>query len=231
MSNLFDPSKNASISKQEEADLFREFHDPQTSEKRKKEIRDKIITSNTGFVLKTAQYYAAKSPTFYEDFVSAGFEGLLVAFEKYKPETGYRFLTYAGFWIRERVLKTMSTFRIVMVPSINQQIQSKLERLRNQGVSETEILNHFKEEQHSLVLRMMQNPYLTYSLEDLTEEVSEPEVDLLSPDYHLVSELVKELPSRLQEEVSLFLSGQPYDEDLMEEALSYLRERIGCELP
>ena len=227
MSNLFDPAKNTFLSKAEEVKMFAEYRSLQETNPRKTQVRERIIMSNTGFVLKTAQYYAAKSPTFYEDFVSAGFEGLLVAFDKYRPETGYRFLTYAGFWIRERILKTMSTFRIVMVPSVNQQIQAKVDRLRNRGLTESEIMEQFRAEQHTLVVRMMQNPYLTYSIEDLDEELSIPEVDLESPDYALLMELRKDLSLPLQENLNLFLSGGSYDQAKLEQALDYMRQALG----
>ena len=231
MSNLFDPAKNTFLSKAEEVKMFAEYHSLPETNPRKTQVRERIIMSNTGFVLKTAQYYAAKSPTFYEDFVSAGFEGLLVAFDKYRPETGYRFLTYAGFWIRERILKTMSTFRIVMVPSVNQQIQAKVDRLRNRGLTESEIMEQFRAEQHTLVVRMMQNPYLTYSIEDLDEELSIPEVDLESPDYALLMELRKDLSLPLQENLNLFLSGGSYDQAKLEQALDYLRSALNVSLP
>ena len=57
------------------------------------------------------QSYAGKYQHFYgnklefEDLEQAGFYGLLVAAERFKPEAGFLFSTYAVFWIRQAILR------------------------------------------------------------------------------------------------------------------------------
>jgi RNA polymerase sigma factor (sigma-70 family) len=229
-SNPFDPAKNVALSREEEADLFNQFY-ASTSEHEKDIIRDKIIMSNTGFVLKTAMYYSQSSPTYYHDFVSAGFEGLLIAFDKFDLSKGYRFLSYSGFWIRERVLRAMASFRTVSVPAVNQQVQAKVNKLRSRGVSEREISTHFKPEQETLVKRMMQYPYLTYSMDDLEHELQSMDVDLESPDHEMVQGLLEELPDDLKLATENFMNGEPHDAEKLQIALELLRGQMGVTLP
>ncbi len=234
MANLFDPQKNKSLSRQEEVELFRQHDHPDASPAEKQRIRDKIITSNTGFVLKTAKYYAHKSPTFYEDFISAGFEGLLLAFDKFDRTKGYRFLSYAGFWVRERVLRTMSTFRIVTVPVVNQQVQAKIDRLRAAGLREPQVLAMFRPEQHRLVTRMMENSYRTFSMDEMLENTGdESEEDLVELD--LVRGEVGDAMARLSEKhrkvLEAFLHEEDVNEEVLQDALVHLREKLLVDEP
>jgi len=227
MSNPFDPAKNVALSREEETELFNQYYSSETSDAEKERIRDRIIMSNTGFVLKTAMYYSQSSPTYYHDFVSAGFEGLLIAFEKFDLSKGYRFLSYSGFWIRERVLRAMASFRTVSVPAVNQQVQAKVNKLRSRGVSEVGIMDHFKPEQEALVKRMMQYPYLTYSMDDLSHELQDLDVNTDSPDQEKMMELLQELPDDLRKAAENYMNDEEYDDGKLQIALELLRVGLG----
>jgi RNA polymerase primary sigma factor len=110
--------KTPLLTKEEEFDLFMELNDPAISEKEKAKIKDKIIKANLRFCFKTAKKYSKNDPDIFEELICAGNDGLLVGLEKFKPSMNVRFLSYAGWWVQQRILKEMSKMRIVSLPKL-----------------------------------------------------------------------------------------------------------------
>lgn len=58
------------------------------------------------FVHTMAKKYTRNHYQYYEDFVAAGYEGALIAWEKFKDtkweKQGYKYSSYSWWWIRER---------------------------------------------------------------------------------------------------------------------------------
>lgn len=67
-------------------------------------LRNHIATENRGLCLKIGGRYAnwCKEPV--EDLINIGFLGLLKAINRYDPNTGNRFSSLAGTWIRGEIL-------------------------------------------------------------------------------------------------------------------------------
>ena len=67
--------------------------------------RDKLVTSNLRFVISRARRYAnARVPL--SDLIGEGNLGLLQAAQRFEPERGYRFITYAIFWIEQALRRS-----------------------------------------------------------------------------------------------------------------------------
>jgi RNA polymerase sigma factor (sigma-70 family) len=65
--------------------------------------RNKIVEGNAPFVVKIAGRYLTEDLEM-DDLIQEGKLGLMEAVEKYNPNLGYNFLTYAGYWIRQSIL-------------------------------------------------------------------------------------------------------------------------------
>ncbi|HIE84311.1 MAG TPA: sigma-70 family RNA polymerase sigma factor [Dehalococcoidia bacterium] len=63
----------------------------------------------------------------YEELVSSGMEGLLVAKERFDPSKGYKFVTYATWWVRSYVQKAVNSHIKENHQSLNQ--EDKLGRM------------------------------------------------------------------------------------------------------
>lgn len=77
---------------------------------------ERLVRANLPFVLKVAKQYRGRGVPF-EDLVAEGNLGLLEAAPRYDGERGIRFITYAMWWIRKRILHALETqARTVRVP-------------------------------------------------------------------------------------------------------------------
>ena len=71
-----------------------------------KRAREKLINSNLRFVVTVAKKYQGQGLPL-EDLINEGNIGLLTAIEKFEPEKGYHFISYAVWWIRQSIMKAV----------------------------------------------------------------------------------------------------------------------------
>lgn len=80
------------------------------------EGRRVMVISNLRLVVKIARRYVNRGLGFL-DLVQEGNLGLLRAVEKYDPELGFRFSTYATWWIRQTIERAiMNQARVIRLP-------------------------------------------------------------------------------------------------------------------
>ncbi len=63
----------------------------------------RLIEQHKGYIIEVAARYAGRVPS--EDLFQAGILGLLLALERYDPDRGVKFLTYAAPWIRQCIAR------------------------------------------------------------------------------------------------------------------------------
>jgi RNA polymerase primary sigma factor len=86
--------------------------------------REHLIMANTRLVISVAKRYRGRGVPFH-DLIQEGNLGLMRAVDKFDPDRGYKFSTYATWWIRQAVTRALSdqgrTIRLPvhMVESIN----------------------------------------------------------------------------------------------------------------
>jgi RNA polymerase primary sigma factor len=81
------------------------------------EARKRLIESNLRLVISIAKKYRGRGVPF-EDLIQEGNAGLIKAVEKFDPEMGNRFSTYATWWIRQAVTRAIADqARTVRLPA------------------------------------------------------------------------------------------------------------------
>jgi len=92
--------------------------------------RDKLVTSNLRFVLQIANFYEGKGVDV-DDLIQDGNLGLIKAIERFDPTKGFRLTTYASWWIKQKILQTLSEHRdIIRVPASRTNILSKINKAK-----------------------------------------------------------------------------------------------------
>lgn len=98
--------------------------------------RDRLISGALRFVVKVAKEYAyrTRGANFESDvlttLISAGNIGLLVAADRFDTTRNTKFLTYAAWWVREKILEELDSQGIIRVPAHK---QKALRALRKHG--------------------------------------------------------------------------------------------------
>ena len=69
--------------------------------------RKRMIESNLRFVVNVAKKYQNQGLPL-SDLINEGNIGLMTALEKFDPEKGYHFISYAVWWIRQAIMKAIN---------------------------------------------------------------------------------------------------------------------------
>ncbi|MGL4642351.1 MAG: sigma-70 family RNA polymerase sigma factor [Cetobacterium sp.] len=92
------------------------------------EARERLILCNLRLVVNVAKKYGNKGMGFI-DLISEGNFGLIHAIEKFDVEKGYRFSTYAVWWIKQAISKAIiSKGREIRIPSYKHDLLNKINK-------------------------------------------------------------------------------------------------------
>jgi RNA polymerase primary sigma factor len=104
-----------------------------TVQEMKKQIRRSLrakkalMESNIRLVVSIAKKYQNRGMTF-QDVAQEGIVGLTKACEKFDPERGFRFSTYATWWIKQSILRSIADqARVIRLPA---HIQDQISKVR-----------------------------------------------------------------------------------------------------
>jgi len=98
------------ITAEEEVDLARRIHDGDLN------ARDRLINANLRFVVSVSKQYQNNGMGL-PDMINEGNLGLIKAAERFDETRGFKFISYAVWWIRQSILQAMAEqARIVRLP-------------------------------------------------------------------------------------------------------------------
>ena len=97
------------ITREEEQELFQRYRDGD------EEAGEQIILANLRFVISVAQQYSSSMAPL-EDLISEGNMGLLTALDHFDHTKGNKFISYAVWWIKQRIRAYLKEDHIVRRP-------------------------------------------------------------------------------------------------------------------
>ena len=122
------------LTHEDEIDLSRK------ARKGDEDARRRLILSNLKLVITIAKSYSGYNVPFL-DLIEEGNLGLIKAVGKYDPERGFRFSTYASWWIRQAIVGAISAHsRTIRIPIHIFQLMTKYvaldEKMKNLSIEE-----------------------------------------------------------------------------------------------
>ena len=76
------------------------------AQKGDEKARERLINANLRFVVAVAKKFQGQGLPL-EDLIDEGNIGLLIALDKFEPDKGYHFISYAVWWIRQSIMKAI----------------------------------------------------------------------------------------------------------------------------
>ena len=145
---------------------------------------NQLVEANLRYVIKIARQYVGKGLDFL-DLVSEGNLGLIKAVEKFDPKLGYKFSTYATWWIKNSIQRAIQGNETIRVPThilekelnFKKQIGNLRQRLNREPTKE-EVSAHLKRPIED-VLKVLKAGVPVLYFDDISNKDDRPTIETI----------------------------------------------------
>jgi len=240
-------SKENLLTAEEEVELTKTMR---TKGVKAQKAKERMIKSNLRFVVSVAKQYKNQGLSF-NDLINEGNLGLIKAASRFDETKGYKFISYAVWWIRQSILQALAEqSRVVRLPSNKISVLNKIHKTRSAlqnkfereptmeeiaGIMETsedEIYNTLKISGQHLSIDSPIKDGEDNRLIDVLKSDQSPQPDSEITDFSLSVEIERALATlsvREKEVITMYFGIDRYEPLTLEEIgqeLNLTRERI-----
>lgn len=186
-----------------------------------REAMDQLIKYNLRFVISIAKKYQNMGLGF-DDLISEGNLGLIKAAQRYDPTRGFKFISFAVWWIRQAILMSLAEKRrvvrlpanysagILKVAQASDDLEQRLERLPTQ-----EELAEYMEMDVEKIFDFQMNMHMSFSLDRENESEEDGGGSLLDvlEDKQIEAPDTAVVEASFQDEIKRLLSILPEREN------------------
>lgn len=125
---LTEISRVPMVTTEEEVALAQDIH---TGGKKGEMAKDKLVTANLRFVVSVAKQYQNQGVPL-TDLINEGNIGLITAADKFDETRGFKFISYAIWWIRQSILQAIADYsHVIRRPQSQIGISNKIKNATN----------------------------------------------------------------------------------------------------
>jgi RNA polymerase primary sigma factor len=138
------------ISHERQEIIFSELKNPNISKKDKNKLFDELVVGNLRFVISVAKMYQNQGLDIM-DLISEGNIGLMKAAERFDPSSGFKFISYAVWWVKQSIMASLNeNARIIRLPS--NIIQENQKRQKTQPYKDDQFFINYEDTGKDFVL-------------------------------------------------------------------------------
>jgi RNA polymerase primary sigma factor len=187
------------ITHERQNEIFKILKSTNTDDKIRESVLSELVTGNLRFVISVAKMYQNQGLDLM-DLISEGNIGLIKASEKFDPNNGVKFISYAVWWVKQSIKASLNEYaRTIRIPS---NLVQESQKLRKKNKTHDENGNEIITSEENYIQNL---PYCVGLFNEINEDGDMlidliPNKNINSTDYLLNS------PDEIRKKVDLMLS-------------------------
>jgi len=219
------------ITHQRQDEIFDELKNKEISKKTKDQLLNELVVGNLRFVITVAKSYQNNGMDLI-DLISEGNIGLIRAAERFDPNSGYKFISYAVWWVKQSIMASLNeNARMIRLPS--NIIQENQKRKKNeQSVVDDQFFIHYEDNGAEIVLPHCVN--LNDTINEEGDELIDTIINVNADNPEDIMNTAEEIKKRVSMMLSILddrekvIIEKSYGLNGVEMNLEDLGEEFGC---